>query len=92
MIYYIFSFAILAANINSNKQNFKPTIEENLNNGRLIRLSDNSTWQIHPNDTALTQSWITPVEIEVEETEDREYPYLLKNTLTGSKVRAKKPD
>ena len=71
----------------------RPMISETLQNGKFIRLSDGTLWSIAPADTPLTQSWITPVEIIVSESSgDREYPYKLTNTLTGSSVRAQKVD
>lgn len=68
-----------------------PILEENLKNGHMIRLSDNSLWEINPSDTPITQGWITPVEIKVSQSNDPVYPYNLKNSLTGSTVRARKP-
>jgi hypothetical protein len=68
----------------------KGILQENLKNGSQIRLSDGSLWSIHPKDTPITQSWITPVEILVAQSGDPDYPYKLTNTLTGSSVRAKK--
>jgi hypothetical protein len=69
----------------------KPAIlEENLKNGSYIRLTDNSLWEINPADTPITQGWITPVEIKVTTTNDTSYPYTLTNSLTSSKVRARK--
>jgi hypothetical protein len=73
----------------NNKQG--PVLQENLKSGRYIRLSDNSLWEINPADTPITQGWITPVEIKVSANNDKNYPYLLTNTLTGSSVKAKKP-
>lgn len=67
-----------------------PTIEENLKNGRFIRLSNHTLWEINPSDTLITQGWITPVEIKIEQNSgDPTYPYTLTNTLTGSSVRAR---
>jgi hypothetical protein len=74
---------------NSSKK--APVLEENLKNGHMIRLSDNSLWEINPSDTPITQGWITPVEIIVTASKDPAYPYNLKNSLTGSTVRARKP-
>ncbi len=71
------------------KKKVQPLLQESLNNGKRIGLTDHSSWEIHPNDTPITQSWITPVEIWVENVEEGEYPYRLKNSLTGSEVRAK---
>jgi hypothetical protein len=65
-------------------------LSENLYNGHYIRLSDRSTWEINPEDTPLTQGWITPAEIIVSQSGDPNYPYKLTNSLTGSSVKAKK--
>ncbi len=73
---------------NSNKT--VPSLQENLNNGRYIRLTDNSLWEIRQSDTPITQGWITPVEIKVSQSDDSAYPYNLTNTLTGSSVKARK--
>ncbi len=67
-----------------------PILEENLKNGRYIRLSDRSLWEINPADTPVTQGWITPAEIKVTSSDDSTYPYNLTNTLTGSTVKARK--
>lgn len=68
----------------------KPELSENFYNGKFIRLSDGSLWQVRPQDTAITQGWITPVEIRVAPSSDPEYPFKLSNSLTGSSVLAKK--
>jgi len=65
-------------------------LQENLKNGRYIRLSDGTLWNIRPQDTSITQSWITPAEIIVSQSGDPNYPYKLTNSLTGSSVRAQK--
>jgi hypothetical protein len=70
----------------------RPTNSETIQNGKFVRLSDGTLWSIAPQDTAFTQSWITPVEIIVSQTGDSEYPYKLTNTLTGTSVRAQKVD
>jgi hypothetical protein len=68
-----------------------PILQENLKSGHFVRLSDDSLWEIRPEDTPITQGWITPVEIKVTLSDDSEYPYNLTNTLTGSVVKARKP-
>lgn len=67
-----------------------PVIQDVLNNGRYIRLSDSSLWEIHPNDTPITQGWISAVEIIQTQSTDSNYPVKLTNSLTGSSVRARK--
>lgn len=78
----------LAANLKHPEK--QPILSENLHNGTYIRLSDNSLWAIRPQDTPITQSWITAVEILVSDSGDPAYPYKLTNSLTGSSVLAKK--
>jgi hypothetical protein len=73
-----------------NKKEPGPILQENLQNGRFIGLSDHSIWEILPADTPITQSWITAVEIKIEPSSDSDYPYKLTNTLTGSSIKAKK--
>ncbi len=68
----------------------RPTISELGQGGKTVRLSDNTLWAIAPQDMAISQGWITPVEIIVSPSGDSEYPFKLTNTLTGSVVRAKK--
>jgi hypothetical protein len=67
-----------------------PRIEDNLEGGRRIRLSDRSVWVIAPSDLAIAQGWITPVSMIIRRSEDKEFPYLLVNGLTGSFVKAKR--
>lgn len=67
-----------------------PILQEVLKNGRYVRLSDNSLWEIDPADTPITQSWITAVEVKVAPGTNSDYPYNLTNTLTGSTVKARK--
>lgn len=65
-----------------------PTISEVLANGAYVRLSDNTLWYIHPKDRPITQSWITPARVEVAKSGDSQYPFLLINKQTNSKVHA----
>ncbi len=65
-------------------------LQENLRNGRYIRLANGSLWNIHPSDTNLAQGWITPVDIAVTQSGDPEYPFKLTNTVTGTSLRARK--
>jgi hypothetical protein len=67
----------------------KPVLQESIHNGRYLRLSDESLWEIHPKDTPITQSWITPVEIIASPSEDPDYPFKLTNSLTGTSVLAR---
>ena len=65
-------------------------LQETLRNGRFIRLSDQTLWEISPEGSPIAQWWITPVEIIVSQSSESEYPYLLTNSLTESSLKAKK--
>lgn len=73
------------------KKDTTPVMEQNLNSGRVIKLSDNTYWEINPTDTPITQGWITAAEIQVKpDPSNQVYPYILTNGITGSSVRARK--
>lgn len=67
-----------------------PSISEVTSNGNFLKLDDGTFWQIYPEDTPATQGWLTPAFIKVEYTAEGEYPYTLTNTVTETKVRARK--
>lgn len=62
----------------------------NYNNGAVLELSDGSKWSISPEDTQTTSLWLVPMEIEIENSNDPIYPYLLSNLQTKQKVKAQK--
>ena len=68
----------------------RPVVSEVLQNGRYLRLSDGSLWNVRSEDTPISQSWITAVELIISPSSDPDYPSKLTNSLTGSSVRAKK--
>lgn len=80
------SFKQVAANVSKSR----PTVSEVLQSGHYLRLSDGSLWNIRSQDTPLSHSWITAVEIIITPSGDPEYPFKLTNSLTGSSVLAKK--
>lgn len=82
----------IAQGMSSKKTAKSPSLQDNLNNGHLIRLTDGSLWEIRPSDTPITAGWITQVEIKVSSTGDSTYPFSLTNTLTGSSVWARKAE
>lgn len=65
-------------------------ISQNIASGGYIELSDSSLWKIHPDDTPISQGWISPVTILVQDSNDSTYPYFLVNSVTGSKIRAQR--
>lgn len=67
-----------------------PSLQDNLQAGRFVGLTDGSVWEIRPSDTPITAGWITQVEIKVQPSGDKTYPFTLTNSLTGSAVLARK--
>jgi hypothetical protein len=65
-------------------------LQENMCHGQFIGLSDQTLWEIYPEDVPIAQGWITPVDIIVANRDSAEYGYQLTNSLTGSCLRAKK--
>lgn len=76
----------------SNMREKHAVLSENLRSGRYIRLSDGTLWEVSPNDTTISQGWITPVEIIVTQSTNSAYPYKLTNSLSGSSVSARKAE
>lgn len=80
------AFKQVATNVSKSR----PIVSEVLQSGHYLRLSDGSLWNIRSQDTPLSHSWITAVEIIITPSGDPEYPFKLTNSLTGSSVLAKK--
>ena len=62
----------------------------NYDQGALLELSDGSKWTIAPDDNKVTGLWLVPMEIEIINSNDPSYPYILYNVQTKQKVQAKK--
>lgn len=65
------------------------TLQQNLQNGAQLELSDGSIYEIAPSDRSKTTFWLTPINMTVTPSNDPMYPVLLTNTLSGVSVRAK---
>ena len=62
----------------------------NINEGQKLLLSDQSLYEISPDDVNTAGGWLTPVRIEIAPSGDPQYPVFLTNTDSGSKVKARK--
>jgi hypothetical protein len=81
----------IAQTLKSKKQASKPaSLQDNLQGGHYIRLTDGTLWEIRPTDTPISAGWITQVEIKMGQSGDPSYPVSLTNSLTGSTVWARK--
>jgi hypothetical protein len=65
------------------------TLQQNLQSGAQLELSDGSIYEIAPSDRSKTTFWLTPITLKISPSNDPKYPALLTNTLTGVSVRAK---
>jgi hypothetical protein len=61
----------------------------NIDNGQKLRLSDNSLWEIAPNDVQTAAVWITPFPVQIKSSGDPDYPCLLVNLNSGMSVKAR---
>ena len=61
----------------------------NIDNGNKLLLSDNSLWQVSPDDVSISGTWLTPVQIDIKSSNNPDYPCLLINTTSGSSVKAR---
>jgi hypothetical protein len=65
------------------------SLSQNIHNGRQLRLSDGSLYEVAPVDVNSSALWITPFSIKIERSSDPNYPYLLINLTSGTAVKAK---
>lgn len=62
----------------------------NIQGGKKIQLSDQSLWEIAPNDVPNASFWVLPIPIKLAPSNDANYPTLLINQNSGISVRARK--
>jgi hypothetical protein len=56
--------------------------------GKMLVLNDDSTWEVNPRDQLLTTLWLRGSTIMVEYTEKLDYPYVLRNRTEREVARA----
>ncbi len=65
-------------------------LSENLLSGQMLVMEDDSVWIINPADQLIASDWIGATAITFSLSDDPDYPYLLTNPDTETRVRAKK--
>lgn len=67
-------------------------LSENIQGGRVLRLSDNTMWEVNPDDVTISRIWLFPfpVKIEPDEVTNPAYPYKFTNLRTGTVIHVKK--
>lgn len=63
-------------------------LRDKLEEGRIVVLEDESTWEVHPSDRQITKRWLRMSTITVKQTQKEGYPYLLSNRTEREDVRA----
>lgn len=61
-----------------------------VSNGQFVQLSDNSVWEIAPDDLTTSQSWLSAIPVKITTTTHPTYPYLITNLENNVSVKAKK--
>lgn len=62
------------------------TLSVNSHNGKILTLSDGSSWEVAPQDLNISEVWVVPSPFAVEKSANASFPYYLVNKDTGSKV------
>lgn len=61
----------------------------NIDQGRELRLSDDSVWEVDPRDIPIASIWISPFEVSITPSQDPDYPCLITNKTTNASIRAR---
>jgi len=69
---------------------YAPTVVLNVSDGKIIELSDNSVWEIAPDDLAISQTWLGSIPVKISSSTNPSYPYLITNLRNQQSVKAKK--
>ncbi|MGE0198095.1 MAG: hypothetical protein AB7N99_07505 [Simkaniaceae bacterium] len=62
------------------------TVDLNLHGGKVLVLSDGSTWEVAPQSLTTSQSWIFPAPLMIEKSGNSAYPCKIINKTTQSYV------
>lgn len=84
--------ALLIANPSgdASQSNIHSSVSENLHGGKILVLNDKSIWIIRDQDQVIASGWIGPSDIYITKSQNPEFPFVLTNASTKSKVLAKK--
>ena len=71
---------------NDSSEDSELTLDENLHNGKVLKLSNGTLWEVAPQDVQITEIWIFPFPLKLEKSKDKAYPYYLVNKRSKTKV------
>ena len=84
----------LAQNMSAQKHQKTESVSlaENYHGGRVLQLTDQTIWEVAPQDVTYTALWITPFPIQIGTSSDPTYPNTLTNLTSGTTVRVRQID
>lgn len=66
------------------------SVDMNMGKGKILLLSDGSTWLVSPESLKISASWISPSPLKVEQSNNRYYPYKITQIRTNQSVLVEK--
>lgn len=81
---------VLKSEAEKTASNAKVSLSMNINQGEQLILSDGSRWQVAPDDVIKASGWITPFPMQIQPSDNPDYPFLLVNQNTKESVKARK--
>ena len=76
---------------NEDASQIELSLSENIQGGKILKLTDGSMWEVDPNDVSISRIWLLPFPVKIEEDHSNvEFPYKFINLTTGSSVNVKK--
>lgn len=75
------------ANVNYNQS---LTVSINIADGKKIVLSDNSVWDVAPEDQQMASSWLGAQPVAISSSDNTLYPFLMTNMRTNTSIKVKK--
>jgi len=62
----------------------------NIDSGSQLELSDNSLWEVDPDDRNISSVWLTPFPVQISPSGDPSYPFRITNRTNHDSVKARK--
>ncbi len=66
------------------------SLSENIQNGKILKLSDGTYWEVAPTDQNISSAWLFPFPVEIVPSKLPGFPYKLINKNTGSSIFVQK--
>ncbi len=67
-------------------------LSQNIDNGKTLMLTDDSVWEVKPEDRSVSESWLTPFPLSITDNTDPDkttYPKKISNSNTNTSVKVR---